>query len=108
MVMAVPSLGKHDIIAQHPLIAGNKIDIAPIEGISDMEIAGRIRGRGIDDKLWAIRHRVKIMVLITPDALPAGLHLIKIVVLREFLWERHFSHICTGKKYSVRTIKRGY
>jgi len=49
--VAVPSLWKHDIIALHALVAGREVDVAPVEGIADVEIARRV-GRGcIDDVL---------------------------------------------------------
>ena len=49
--VAVPALREHHVIALHPLVPGEKVDITPVQCIADMEIARGI-GRGrIDHKL---------------------------------------------------------
>jgi len=48
--VAVPPLGEHYVEPAHTLIACDKVDVAPVQGIADMEVAGRVRRRSVDDE----------------------------------------------------------
>jgi len=52
--VAVPALGEHDIVAPHALVAGHIIDIAPVQGISDVKVSGGVGGRRVYDVLRLI------------------------------------------------------
>ena len=91
--VAVPPLREHHVVSFHPLIAGKKIDIAPVQRIADMEIAGRVGRGGIDNKLRLFRVLVKIVILIAPDTPPALFHLGKIIILGQLIRWYHSADV---------------
>ncbi|KAF5036946.1 hypothetical protein DSECCO2_569830 [anaerobic digester metagenome] len=80
--VAVPSLGEHDVVAAHTLVPRDKVDVAPVQCVADMEVTGGIRRRRIDDEPGFLRVGIEIVLLIPPGALPAPLHFFDIVVFR--------------------------
>ncbi len=48
--VAVPPLGEHYVVAAHAFVTRDEVNIAPVQGISDMEVAGGVRRRCVDDE----------------------------------------------------------
>ena len=71
--------------ALHALVAGEEVDVTPVQRIADMEVPGRVGRRGIDDELRLFRVLVKIMVLVAPGLSPALLHFGEIIVFRQLI-----------------------
>ncbi|KUK61769.1 MAG: hypothetical protein XD82_0957 [Methanoculleus marisnigri] len=80
--VAVPPLREHHVKTAHTLVPRDKVDVAPVQCVPDMEVAGRIRRRRVDDEPGFWRVGIEIIVLIAPGALPAPLHFFDIVVFR--------------------------
>jgi hypothetical protein len=78
--VAVPPLREHDVVTAHTLVARDEVDVAPVQGVPDMEVAGGVGRRRVDDEPWLLRAGIEIIVLIPPGTLPACLHFFNIVV----------------------------
>ena len=50
--MAVPALGKVDVVASHALVAGYDVEVRPVQDVSHVELAARVRGRSVDAEGW--------------------------------------------------------
>ena len=72
--VAVPTLGKVYVEAFHPLVAGYEIDVAPVQGVSDVKVTAGIWWRCVDTVRLArgILCVEVVDVLSSPILLPLG------------------------------------
>ena len=103
--VAVPPLREHDVVAPHSPVPGQEVDVAPVEGVPDVEVPGRVRRRGVDHELRPVRGRVEVVVLVAPARLPPLLDGARVVGLRQFGKGPHPSEVACGPTLQYRTIE---
>ncbi len=90
--MAVPSLRKHHVVTPHPFISCHKINVTPIQRISNVEIACGVRRWSINDVLWFIGLPVELIDASVGFRPPFLFYCLMIVFLWKCVLHRHLLH----------------
>jgi len=81
--VAVPPLRELDVVPLQALVPGGEVHVTPAQGVADVEVAGRIGRRGVDDVVRTPRVLVLVDVHLLPLLAPLRLDAVGLVAVRK-------------------------